>query len=719
MSLKATLLYEIAIKPRRAKYLKQKFGSSKEFQSKLDQLVLSGKVTKENGYYSLTAPKNTKKNKNNKAKPRDDIRQKAGKSLPKNTTRCTLVKLAPLFGFATPMVGDEDIFIPGKYLNGAMVGDIIMVEVFRTSSKSGKAEGRVRAIEKQKNSLVGTIHLSKGQFFVEPDNGKGNMIRVESGYNCGALPGEKVAAEIVKRGDSHKANIARVVMRFGSEESAKNCAHAIIYGADIHTTFPKKVMQQASAYEDAVVSEEDILPRRDLRDDIIFTIDGADTKDIDDAISLVRVNNGYQLGVHIADVSHYVKADTPLDENAFKRGTSIYYAQSVVPMLPKELSNGICSLNPKVDRLAFSCIINLDDNGNVTKYHFVKTVIHSKVKGVYDEINTLLSGEETEDIKNKYAHVNDTLFMMQELYHKLQKLRNDRGSMNIESGEAKLEIDEKGVCVGIHKRTRGVSECMIEEFMLLANGCAANLAKKMEIPFIYRVHDLPELGRVETLMQNLQAFGIYPNFKEEVPSQTELSILLDETRDTTLERAVHMNILRTMAKAKYSTTPKGHYGLSLADYAHFTSPIRRYPDLGIHRILSDVVAGMSKEKLKKTYSRFANTASEQSSNREVVAMQVERGCEDCYKAEYMKQFVGECFDAVISGVTSSGIFVELDNTVEGLIRNNTITKGEMDYIYGVSVTIVEKDITYKIGDIVKVRVVATDVADGNVDFELV
>ena len=456
----------------------------------------------------------------------------------------------------------------------------------------------------------------------------------------------------------------------------------------------------------------------DLRGIPIFTIDSAETKDIDDAISLRELKDGgYELGVHIADVSHYVLPDSPLDKEAFERATSIYYADKVIPMLPTQLSNGICSLNEGEDRLAFSCLMELDRQGSIRRYNFVKSVIRSRVKGVYKEINALLQDDAEESLKEKYAEVLSQLPVMQQLYEKRLALRQKRGGMDIGTVEAKFILDDNGRCVDIVKRERGVSECMIEEFMLLANQCAANAGRVNRVPFVYRVHEAPDAERMEKLSATLLACGLNAKFKNPVPTQLELAALLDETRDTPIQIPVHTGILRAMQKARYAPQPLGHYGLVLADYAHFTSPIRRYPDLAIHRILTDMLTGRPQERLVRDYNEFATHASEQSSRQEVAAVRIERDVEDLYKAEYMHSHLGEVYTGTVSGVTPRGVFVELENTVEGFIPAAGMCKGEAQVIEGVRLLDPLTGRQWTLGDPVRIRVAGADVALGRVDFE--
>uniref|UniRef100_UPI00402A3FDC ribonuclease R family protein n=1 Tax=Faecalibacterium prausnitzii TaxID=853 RepID=UPI00402A3FDC len=535
----------------------------------------------------------------------------------------------------------------------------------------------------------------------------------------GAKDGDKVAVEILHRGSRQEDHRVGVAMRFGSSDEAKRCAKALLYAKDIRTRFPDKVRDEAKKFEGAEVSEKDCEGRMDLRALPIFTIDSAETKDIDDAISLTRTSDGgFELGVHIADVSNYVKPGTELDNEAFSRATSVYYADQVVPMLPKALSNGICSLNENELRLAFSCLMRLDKEGNLTDYRFVKSIIRSRVKGVYSEINALLAGTADAELKAKYADVIDQLPAMKELYGHRARLRKERGCMDIESGEVKLILDENGRCIDVKKRTSGESESMIEEFMLLANQCAAHFARVKQIPFVYRVHEEPNAEKLERLHALLQACGINDHFAKDVPTPKELSAILEGVRGTPYEQIINTGMLRCMSKALYEEKPKGHYGLVLKDYAHFTSPIRRYPDLAIHRIMTDLLKGTEKETMILRYTDFAERASKQSSEREVIAMQIERKAEDCYKAEYARRHLGECYEGTISGVTQRGLFIELDNGVEGFVPASSLTPSGTSLTEGVRLTDPASGKTWSLGDKMMITIVRADVNLGKIDFEV-
>ena len=638
-----------------------------------------------------------------------------------NAIPCTLVKLAARFGFASRDDGTGDIFIPGRALHGAMPQDKILVKLFDRPRVEGSSEGEVLEVTVPNNRFAGTVVLSDdGRLCVEPDGCRDVKFLLAKQGSEGVHLGDKVGFLITHRGERHSDHRAAVVEKFGSSDYASECSKAILYGRNVRQEFPEDVLEEARAYDNAVIDQAEAAKRLDLRAIPIFTIDSAETKDIDDAISLQKLADGYELGVHIADVSHYVRPGSALDTEAFERATSIYYADKVIPMLPTQLSNGICSLNQGEERLAFSCLMRLDEQGNISSYKFVKTVICSRVKGVYKEINALLAPEEGADLSElqaKYAPVADQLPVMDELYRKRMELRKKRGGMDIESTEAKFILDENGRCIDIVKRERGTSECMIEEFMLLANQCAANAGRTNKVPFVYRVHEAPDAEKMEKLSATLLACGLNAKFKNPIPTQLELAALLDETRGQPIQIPVHTGILRSMQKARYAPQPLGHYGLVLADYAHFTSPIRRYPDLAIHRILSELLLGASANQLNADFGEFAQRASEQSSKQEVAAVRIERDVEDLYKAEYMHSRLGEVYMGTVAGITPRGIFVELENTVEGFVPAAQLCKGEPQVIDGVSMLDPLTGRSWMLGTSMKIRVAGADVALGRVDFE--
>lgn len=625
-----------------------------------------------------------------------------------------LVSLTERFGFARPKLGGEDIFIPGSGLKGAFVGDTVILTDLQKRDKG--PSGRVkRIVARSEAPITGTVHVDEEGPRVTPDGALRYDLRVVGGLN-GAKDKDKVLIlpQQDSRGDWTQAEIKSV---FGTGERARICADAIIVRCGIPTEFPPEVLAQAEEISKMTVTQEDIDQRLDLRDEPIFTIDSADAKDLDDAISVKRTEKGYKLGVHIADVSHYVKAKTPIDEEAYRRGTSVYFADRVIPMLPEALSNGVCSLNAGTEKLTFSALMEFDTQGNMVDYQFRKTVINSKVRGVYAEVNTILDGTATQEILDKYAPVMDSLTAARELYHIFVKAAEARGNMDLSSDETKFVLDENGVCIELLPRTTGEAEQLIEQMMIAANIAAARAALKAEIPFLYRVHERPQPDRVDELADLLERLGIpCRELRRGKPSTKDFAAILDRVKDTPRASLVNQRVLRTMEKAHYSDREIGHFGLALGEYSHFTSPIRRYPDTSIHRILSDLVAGADQTTLKKRYGEFSTLAAAQSSKTEVRAVTGERAAEDCYMAEYMKAHLGERHTGIISGVTPKGIFVKLDNNAEGFVSLNDFENCEFEYDGEVSHRDLRSGRVLMMGEEIGIIVAAADVATGRIDF---
>lgn len=625
-----------------------------------------------------------------------------------------ITRLSRTFGFAVTDDGTE-YFIPGKCMLGAMPRDRVLIADI--PSRSGEPEGEiVDILSFGSNEMTGLIEYAEGSLYLVPDIAPNTHIVIEKG-SVPYSEGDKVLAEITRRGRRHAEHKVRVISVFGSSELASSCAESILVMHGVEKSFPEDVLKEARKIEEGGVQEYSFNNREDLRHLPIFTIDGAESKDLDDAVSVERTEKGWLLGVHIADVSYYVKGNSALDKEALRRGTSIYYADKVIPMLPKELSNGICSLNPDEDRLTLSAFMELDNDGTMLSYRFCKSVIKSRVKGVYTEINSILDGTANDGILAKYDCVAQEIPLIDELANVLIAKKKRRHAPELETTESKLIIDDKGVCADVLPRERGKSERIIEEFMLCANEAAARLAREKNVPFVYRVHEAPPEEKTAVLCETLTKLHIeYPHFKEFKPAHA--SAILENVRNTEKFQAVNMMVLRSMSKAKYSNEPLGHFGLVLDDYAHFTSPIRRYPDLSIHRIITDILAGYDEKWLNKRYSGFAVNASERSSSAELTAAAVERECEDCYKAEYMKKHIGESFTAKISGVTEYGFYAELPNSVEGLVHIRTLPEGEYDYCEPVALTEKFSGVSYELGNTVQVVCASVDVSSGNIDFVL-
>lgn len=626
-----------------------------------------------------------------------------------------IISMSEGFSFAKRLDKDIDVLIYNEHLRGAIVGDTVLLYKLKKSDKgfSGSVQ---RITEKTSRTLTGYVKRAhKGCEFI-PDGAYRITIPIRKASTLGAKDGDKVQVSLSPVTRRNRLN-ASIIKIYGKSDSAKVCADAIIDSYKIPSLFPTDVINEAQSISKLGISKQELEGRLDLRNEIIFTIDGADAKDLDDAISIKKSDTGWDLGVHIADVSHYVKENSLLDKEAHLRGTSVYFADRVIPMLPKELSNGICSLNAGEDKLTFSCLMKLDKGGHILSYEFRKAVINSKVRGVYSEINTILENKATPAILEKYKIVLDSIKNADELANILINNAKLRGNMDLESVESKFTLDKNGICTNISKRISGKSEKIIEQFMIIANQAAAMYAKKENIPFVYRVHDGPNPEKLNDLSNLISILG-FKNFKiKPGMSALDFAQILEQSKSGQFASIISHQILRSMSKAKYSNSPLGHFGLSLDDYCHFTSPIRRYPDLSIHRILSDLVCGCSNRALTKKYSDFVIESSRDSSIYEVRAMSAERDTEKCYMAEYMTQHIGEIYDGIISGATSKGMFVMLENSVEGFVALSLFKNA--NYVFEPPVSFIDKKSgnKLKMGDKIKIKVIAASVANSIIDFE--
>lgn len=644
------------------------------------------------------------------------ITKKGKLSSPKvsGLTPARIVSHSPKFSFARPLDGGEDIYISASDRKRALPGDLVMLHKLGTSYKG--IDGVVeRVVVKGSRLITGTLSRTRMACEILPDHHFRSPIPVEKGGTLGARNGDKVQVLLSFRPRTTRLS-ARVVKIYGKSSSARICADAIIDAYGIPTEFPAEAAMEAKRLAGRGISSKERENRLDLRESCIFTIDGADAKDLDDAISVTKKENGWELGVHIADVSHYVREGTPLDQEAQRRGTSVYFADRVIPMLPKELSNGACSLNAGEEKLTFSALIHLDTKGKMVSYEFHKSIICSKVRGVYSEVNQIFDGTADEAIQKKYQPVMQSLTEGKELAAILEQRGAQRGVMDLESGECRFVLDDKGVCVDIWPRIQGQAEKMIEQFMLTANQAAAMYARSVDIPFVYRVHESPDLERVRTLSELAGALGLKNRRLREGVKSADFAALLREAAATPAAKVISSQVLRTMAKARYDFRPLGHFGLALEDYCHFTSPIRRYPDTAIHRILSDLVENVPVPKIQKRYTEFAAKAASESSECEVRAMWAERDAEKCYMAEYMTHHIGEQYDGVISGTTARGIFVELPNGVEGFVGLEYFPECRFQFDGLTTHTDEVSGRKLTIGGALRIQVAAADVATGLIDF---
>jgi ribonuclease R len=635
----------------------------------------------------------------------------------KGTAEGTVISLSHGFAFARTDEG-HDVFVHEDSLNGAFLGDRVILSHLKRDAKG--LSGDIESVtERASRLLTGVIHITENGVMFSPDGAIRFEVPVSRKSAALAGDGDKVQVRLRRKARSRDFE-AEIVKRYGKAGSAKVCSDAILDEYGIVTEFSQKALAEAEEAAAQGITPEDLKGRLDLRDAAICTIDGEDAKDLDDAISVSkRRSGGFHLGVHIADVSHYVKPNGDLDLEARARGTSVYFADRVVPMLPKVLSNGVCSLNAGEDKLAFSALIDLDADGNIEFYRFCKSVIRSKVRGVYSEVNQLFAKTASPELREKYHPVIRSLNAARELAALLKKHFFANGSVDIDTTESEFTLNEDGICVDVRPRTTGEAEQMIEALMITANRAAAMFAKERGIPFVYRVHELPNPERIKTLIQIVDAAGLDSKplkHKDGTVSSHDFANILEQAKGTPAQKVISHQLLRTMAKARYDVKPLGHFGLALEDYCHFTSPIRRYPDTAIHRILSDALKTKNKDSLKQKYEAFAVEAAKMSSDAEIRAMSAERSAESCYMAEYMLQHIGEVYDGVVSGVTQRGIFVELENSVEGFVPIASIPNSNYRFDGALSMVDPHTGSRITIGTPMRVKVVSADVATGRIDF---
>ena len=621
------------------------------------------------------------------------------------------------FGFVEVENMDDDIFVSSDNMNGAIHDDIVLVEI-TSKMHLDRLEGRVlKILKRQVTRYIGEINFVKNKGIIKLDDQKVKIeIEVKKEDSMNAVDGHKVVVELGKRINNHKY-YGKVVEIIGHKNDPGVDILSIVYKYSINTEFPDDVKEEVAKMP-MEVSKEELEGRIDLRDEEIFTIDGDDTKDIDDAISIKLLPNGhYKLGVHIADVSYYVKEGSPLDDEAMERGTSVYLVDRVIPMLPHELSNGICSLNPNVDRLAISCVMEFDSNGKQLDYSIFPSVIKSRIQMTYKKVNSIL---EKNEIPEGYEPFVKSLRIMHDLAKILRKAKEARGYIDFEVDEAKILVDENCVPTEIVKRDRGTGELLIEDFMIAANECVATHIYFMNLPFIYRVHESPKEENIRSYLSFIGTLGYQiPGDVKDFKPKT-MQKLIKFLEDKPEFKILSSLLLRSMQKAVYKPENLGHYGLASKCYTHFTSPIRRYPDTTVHRLLRTYLfnKNLSQNTLRHWEDKLVYVA-EHSSSRERASVDCEREVEDMKMAEYMEKHIGEEYEGMISSVTNFGMFVELDNLIEGLVP----IRDMKDFFHydeeRMTLTGERSHVKYTIGERVIVKVVRASKEDKTIDFEVV
>ena len=623
------------------------------------------------------------------------------------------------FGFVEVDNMDDDIYVAQENMNGAIHDDIVLVEI-TSKMNLDRLEGRIlKVVKRQVQRYIGEITFDeKGKGHIKLDDNKIKLnIEIPKENSLNAVDGHKVVVELVKKMNNNLRYEGKVVEIIGHKNDPGVDILSIIYKYNINTVFPDDVKEEVANINMEVLPNE-YHGRRDLRDQMIFTIDGDDTKDIDDAISIEKFANGhYKLGVHIADVSYYVKEGSPLDNEAMERGTSVYLVDRVIPMLPHELSNGICSLNPNVDRLAISCVMEFDSTGKQLDYEIFPSVIKSRIQMTYKKVNSILEKNVVPEGYEPYA---ETLRQMSELATILRKAKVKRGYINFDIDEAKILVDENCKPTEITVRERGVGENLIEDFMIAANECVATHIYFMNLPFIYRVHEVPKEEKIRSFLGFVSNLGysVPGDIKDTKPATMQR--ILKSLEDKPEYKILSSLLLRCMQKAVYKPVNLGHYGLASSCYTHFTSPIRRYPDTTVHRLLRTYLFDnkIDNSTIHKWEEKLVYIA-DHSSDRERASVDCEREVEDMKMAEYMESHIGEEFDGIISSVTSFGMFVELDNLIEGLVSLRDMPDFFVYDEERMTLTGEKSHVKYTIGERVRVKVVRASKEDNTIDFEVV
>lgn len=614
----------------------------------------------------------------------------------------------------------QDLFIPADNVNTAMHNDRVIAEIVTPATDDRRAEGKIiKVVKREVTEVVGLFQPSKNFGFVVPDNKKFNQdIYIPKKFFSGAKENDKVVVEITVWPSEDRKPEGKIIEVLGQKGERGVEIDSIVKAHGLPEEFPKKVLDEAE-FVAVPIPEEEIQRRFDIRDLKTFTIDGEDAKDLDDAVSIEKLSNGnFKLGVHIADVTHYVREKSKLDKEALKRATSVYLVDKVIPMLPKTLSNGMCSLNPFEDKLTLSIFMEINDKGEVVKHDIYESVINSKARMTYTEVSDILEKDDPL-LKKTFSHMVDEFKMSEELARILMKRRERRGSIDFDFPEAKIILNKDGEVVDIKHYERRISNRIIEEFMLISNETIAEHYFWLGLPFVYRVHETPSAEKMEQLSKFVATFGYTIKGDLEDVHPKALQAIVENIKGKREEEAISTILLRSLKQARYEPTCLGHFGLAAKYYCHFTSPIRRYPDLQIHRIIKEQLNNKINQKRQDQLSNIVEYASTQSSERERAAELAERDVHDYYKACYMADKVGQEFEGTISSVTNFGMFVELDNTIEGLVR--LANMADDYYIYDdMTYTIIGERTkkTFRIGDPVRIRVDRVNVDFREIDFEL-
>ena len=694
-------------------------GKRDELHEILDMLLEEGKITvNKRGKYEAVRGSQKEQEKEEK-KGKRDKKEKKKKEAQKYLTGI-FVGHAKGFGFVELLdENGEDIYIPEEETGGAFHGDKVQVALKKENKPGKRREGRViKVLERGTREIVGTFQESAGFGFVVPDNQRFlRDIFIQKENFLGARNQDKVVVEIRDYGTRKRSPEGKIIQVLGNSEEKGIDVLSVAKSCGLPMEFPEKVLNQAERIRESL-NEGDFYGRLDLRDVPMVTIDGEDAKDLDDAVSLSKEGNLFHLGVHIADVSNYVQYSSALDREALKRGTSVYLVDRVIPMLPKKLSNGICSLNAGEDRLALSCLMDIDEKGKVVSHGIAETVIHVNERMTYTDVKKILRKED-QQLAERYRELLPMFFQMEELSALLRKRRKKRGAIDFDFPESKIELDENGKPVRIYPYEQNVATRIIEDFMLAANETVAQEYAQAGIPFVYRTHDTPDMEKMEPVLELVHRAGVKVKKSKEEIRPKEVQKILKELEGKESEDFFSRLILRSMKQARYTTECTGHFGLAARYYCHFTSPIRRYPDLQIHRIIKENLRGKMTEAKMRHYEEILDEVARQSSATERRAEEAERETIKMKKAEYMESQIGEIFEGVISGVTDWGLYVELPNTVEGLVHVNSL----MDdyYVYDsvhYTLTGERKKRSFAIGQKVKVRVAQADARERTVDFVL-